>query len=167
MSVERLWAPWRVRYVSNIGRKAKGCIFCRMLKAKNDRKNFIFCRSKTSFAVLNIYPYNNGHCLVLPYRHVKELRDLNGAEREDLWDLLDYTQDLLDDVLHPAGYNIGINYGHVGGAGSPGHVHIHIVPRWKGDVNFMPVTAQTKVIPQSLQELYERLCQRCRSVKRK
>ncbi len=155
--MDKLWAPWRQKYVTAIHKNQKGCVFCRMLKEKRDKKNFIFIRCQHSFSVLNIYPYNNGHVLILPYRHVNDLSRLTKNEREDLFDILDETKALLEKVLHPAGFNIGINLGRAAGAGFPGHVHIHLVPRWKGDVNFMPVTAQTKIISQSLKALYEKL----------
>ena len=139
-----------------IGKK-KGCIFCKMLKERKDASNYIFRRSKYSFAVLNLYPYNNGHVLVLPNRHVNNLYKLNRQEREDLMDLLISTQALLESTLKPGGYNIGINLGRVAGAGFPGHLHIHMLPRWKGDVNFMPVIGNVKVISQALKTLYERI----------
>lgn len=155
--MDKLWAPWRVRYVTKIIGQTKGCVFCRILKARQDKKNYIFVRTKHSFAVLNIYPYNNGHTLIVPNRHAKDLDRLTKVEREDLIQLLIYSRRLLDKVLKPAGYNIGINLGRISGAGIPGHLHIHVVPRWRGDVNFMPVTAYTKVISQSLRALFDRL----------
>ena len=155
--MDKLWAPWRARYVTKIIQKTKSCIFCRMLKEKKDTKNFIFQKSAFSFAVLNIYPYNNGHILIVPHRHVNDLSRLNKEEKEDLWRLLEVTKNRLDNVLHPKGYNIGINIGKVAGAGFPGHLHIHVVPRWGGDVNFMPIIGNTKVISRSLRALYLRL----------
>ncbi len=154
MSVKRIWAPWRINYVTAITQKPRGCVFCRMLKEDRDRENLIFIREKYCFAVLNIYPYNNGHAMAIPYRHIKDLRHLRREERNNLFDLVDTTQTLLEKVIKPNGFNIGINVGKVAGAGFPGHAHIHIVPRWNGDVNFMPVTAETKVISQSLRDLY-------------
>ena len=155
--MDKLWAPWRVKYVTKLIRKTRGCVFCRILREKKDKKNFVFHRSICSFAVLNIYPYNNGHILIVPYRHVDDLSKLNRTEKEDLWESLEITKKRLDKVLHPKGYNIGINIGKVAGAGFPGHLHIHVVPRWGGDVNFMPIIGNTKVISQSLQALYRRL----------
>lgn len=155
--MDKLWAPWRMTYVTKLIGKAQRCVFCRILKEKKDQKNFIFLRSRHCFAVLNIYPYNNGHSLVMPYRHVNDISKLTPAEEKDLWKVLLHTQELLKRTLAPTGYNIGINLGRAAGAGFPGHVHVHIVPRWAGDVNFMPVTAETKVISRSLQELYKRL----------
>jgi len=153
----KLWAPWRVNYITKVNKPIKGCVFCNMIKEKKDKKNYIFLRSKHCFAVLNIYPYNNGHTLIVTNRHVNDLNKLRKEEREDLFDLVDEARDLLKKVLSPQAYNIGINIGKVAGAGFPGHLHVHIVPRWKGDVNFMPVTADTKVISQSLDELYKKL----------
>lgn len=156
--VDKLWAPWREEYIVNIhNKKKKGCIFCKIADEKKDRKNHIFVRSQHCYAVLNIYPYNNGHTLVLPYRHCKDLGSLRENELVDLMELLNYTQKLLGGVLKPDGYNIGMNVGKVAGAGVPGHAHFHVVPRWNGDVNFMPVLAETKVMSQSLKVLYDRL----------
>ncbi|MCX5681830.1 MAG: HIT domain-containing protein [Candidatus Omnitrophica bacterium] len=158
MKIKRLWAPWRESYVTAIQKKGKGCVFCRILKEKKDKKNYILKRNKHCFVVLNIFPYNNGHVMIIPNRHVRDLRNMSKEEKEDLFNLLEHAKDLLDKVLRPQGYNIGINLGKTAGAGFPGHFHIHIVPRWKGDVNFMPVTANTRVISQSMRVLFERLC---------
>lgn len=155
--MDKLWAPWREKYITSIKDGERGSIFAQINKAGDDKKHYIFARSEHAFAVLNIYPYNNGHTLIVPTRQVKDLTDLKREEREDLMDLLEEAKALLDEVLKPAGYNIGINLGRVAGAGIPQHLHVHIVPRWKGDVNFMPVTAQTKVISQSLDKTYKAL----------
>ena len=157
--MKQIWAPWRIKYLIQSAHKQKGCLFCRLHKQRRDKTNYIFLRKKHTFAILNTYPYNNGHSLILPYRHVKELGQLPKKEREELFDLLQEVQCLLDRVMKPAGYNIGINYGKVAGAGYPGHVHVHIVPRWNGDVNFMPVVNDTKVVSQSLKALYNQLIQ--------
>ena len=152
--MERLWAPWRLKYIRNILKKQKGCVFCTIFRQKRDAKNYVVMRTKHAYAVLNIYPYNNGHTLVVSNRHVDDFSKLTKAEREDLFELLGTTKALLHKTLKPKGYNIGINLGRVAGAGFPGHVHIHIVPRWKGDVNFMPVLSDTKVISESLESVY-------------
>ena len=154
---QRLWAPWRVGYITALNAQARGCVFCTIKRQKKDRANYIFTRTKYSYAVLNIYPYNNGHVLIIPNKHTSDLSGLTAAEKKDLFSLLESTKALLDRVLKPQGYNIGMNVGKVAGAGFPGHVHIHIVPRWKGDVNFMPVVSGTKVISTSLRALYEEL----------
>ncbi len=158
MTTKLLWAPWRSAYVTSIGKKNAGCVFCRIVKEKNDKKNYIFIRHPFCFAVFNIFPYNNGHVMIIPNRHVNDLKKMTKSEKEDLFSLLEEVKDLLDKVLRPQGYNIGINIGRAAGAGFPGHFHIHVVPRWQGDVNFMPVTAGTKVISQSMDVLFKRLC---------
>ena len=155
--MEKIWAPWRSEYVSKIVKKSRECIFCKMIKEKRDKKNYIFTRSEHCFSVLNVYPYNNGHILIVPNRHVNDLSKLKRQEREDLFDLLEETKACLEKVLKPAGYNIGINLGRAAGAGFPKHLHVHLVPRWFGDVNFMPVTGNTKIISDSLKSLYEKL----------
>ncbi len=155
--VRRLWAPWRNQYINLLKQKKKGCIFCRMGSEKKDHANYIFRRTKFCYAVLNIYPYNNGHVLIVPKRHANDLVKLTKEEKADLYQLLEDTKVLLDTVLSPDGYNIGLNLGRVAGAGFPGHVHIHLVPRWNGDVNFMPVVGEAKVISQSLRALYQKL----------
>lgn len=153
--MDKLWAPWRVKYITKIVKEPKGCVFCRMIKQGNDKKNFIVARTRHCFSVLNIYPYNNGHLLVIPNRHISELSQLTKNERNDLMDLLEESQGMLEKTMKAQGFNVGMNLGKVAGAGFPGHLHIHIVPRWKGDVNFMSAIAETKVISQSLQALHK------------
>ena len=153
--MQRLWAPWREEYITKVHKNQhKGCIFCRIVKAKNDAGNFVFLRHETAFAVLNIYPYSNGHCLVLPNRHVSDIDKLKKEELMDVMGLLMDTKRLLTRAVRPDGFNVGLNLGRLAGAGIPGHVHMHLVPRWKGDHNFMPVTAGTKIISQSLDVIY-------------
>lgn len=156
--MDKIWAPWRNKFIAI--RKIKGCIFCTKSKAGRGRFQtvpYIIKKSEHSFAILNIYPYNNGHIMVAPLRHVKDLKGLNDAELLDIIKLTRDMQALLEKKLKPHGFNIGINTGKVAGAGYKGHLHIHIVPRWEGDNNFMPVIADTKVVPQALKELYKTL----------
>ena len=155
--MNRLYAPWREAYISQLMVKQKDCVFCRILKCKKDKQQGVFIRKPHAYAVLNLFPYSNGHCLVVPARHVGDISRLTQAEYAGLMELLRETKDLLEDVLEPHGFNVGMNLGRIAGAGIPGHVHVHIVPRWKGDHNFMPVTAATKVISQSLAVLYKKL----------
>lgn len=155
--MDKLWAPWRMKYVTKIVKEEKNCVFCGILKEEDDKKNCIFVRRDYAFSVLNIYPYNNGHALIVTNRHVDDLSKLKKNERECLFDLLQETKDLLFKVMNPTGFNIGINIGKDAGAGFPGHLHVHCVPRWRGDANFMPVTGGAKVMSQSLEELYEML----------
>ena len=151
--MNRLWAPWRIKYIKNT--KNKKCIFCVALKSK--RQNYIILKTKYSASMLNIFPYNNGHTMVFPLRHIKDLSQLKETEILDLFTNLNYTKKLLDKVLSPDGYNIGINLSEAAGAGLACHMHIHIVPRWRGDTNFMPTIYNTKIISQSLDELYKQL----------
>jgi ATP adenylyltransferase len=153
--MKKIWAPWRSRFIYD--RKRKGCIFCNALSSGKDEKSFILKRTKLSFAILNIYPYNNGHIMIAPKRHKPSLTKLTKEELTDLMLLLNESTEAITKVLKPDGYNIGVNIGKVAGAGFPGHIHIHIVPRWGGDTNFMPVLSHTKVISESLNSLYKRL----------
>jgi ATP adenylyltransferase len=148
--MNKLWAPWRITYIKR--KKDKGCIFCRALKSKAG--NYVVIENKYSFAMLNLYPYNNGHLMVAPIRHTGEISDLKDKELLDIFLTLDVAKKSLDRILKPKGYNIGINISRDAGAGVTGHLHIHIVPRFRGDTNFMPVIFNTKVISQSLDELY-------------
>lgn len=151
MTLQKLWAPWRVGYIVQArGRKTQACLFCRLRRQKPDSKNLVLTRGKLGFSLLNRFPYNNGHLMVAPYRHVGRVELLTAEE----WvDLLEMTRDAIQRItrlLHPHGYNLGINQGRVAGAGILGHIHLHLVPRWEGDTNFMPVVNGTKVISQSL-----------------
>jgi ATP adenylyltransferase len=152
--MDRLWAPWRIGYVKT-KRREKGCLFCRAKKSIN--KYRVFLKTRHSFSMLNIYPYNNGHVMVVPSRHVRDIAGLTDQEALDLIKALNKTKLLLDRALRPQGYNIGINISQSAGAGIVGHLHIHIVPRWRGDTNFMPTVFNAKVILQSLDELYRQL----------
>ena len=162
--MEKIWAPWRMSYIKNAkngprkrSESLKSCLFCRVLRSKKDKKNLVLLRSKHSFAVLNLYPYNNGHMMASPIRHVSSIELLNDPEICDLINTIKKAKLLLGRVLKPEGYNIGINIGRAAGAGIIGHLHIHIVPRWNGDTSFMPILSNTKVISQSLNELYGKL----------
>ena len=154
--MKRLWAPWRKAYMDKTMKKQE-CIFCAKHEDNNDRKNHIIQRGELCFVMMNIYPYNNGHLMAAPYRHTGDLDDLTQDELMEMMELVKVSTQKLKSAVCPHGFNIGINLGEVAGAGFPGHIHIHIVPRWQGDTNFMPVTAGTKVIPQSLDDLYEKL----------
>lgn len=153
--MDKLWAPWRINYLR--AKKSKICIFCKAFKSNKDKENFVIYRSKFSFAILNIFPYNNGHTMVAPVRHISCLSKLENKEILDLNLNMVKIINVLKKTLKPEGFNIGINLGKCAGAGVPGHLHIHIVPRWKGDTNFMPTVAETKIISQSLEELYLKL----------
>lgn len=151
--MDKLWAPWRIRYVSS--KKQKKCIFCQA--ARSHLKSYVIFKTRHSIAMLNIFPYNNGHIMISPLRHIGDFSGLAEKEGLDLFWSINKAKLLLDKVLKPHGYNIGINISADAGAGITGHLHIHIVPRFKGDTNFMPVIYNTKIISQSLDELCKRL----------
>ena len=162
MSHETLWAPWRLNYIVNAVDKdavaPKGdCFLCRYREETRDAENYVVDRSEHSLIVLNRFPYNNGHLLIAPREHKGGLAELSDAELFDLQVQTRRMVKLLSLVMGAEGFNVGLNLGRVAGAGLPGHLHWHIVPRWSGDVNFMPVVADTKVIPQSLDALYQLL----------
>lgn len=153
--MDRLWAPWRTKYIQKIHR-IKKCIFCKR-NSKKDKNEFVIKRNTHCFAILNLYPYNNGHVLIAPYRHLSDLELLHKEEISDIMDLVKETISVLKKILKPSGFNVGINLGRCAGAGFTEHMHIHIVPRWNGDANFMPVISSTKVISESLEELFNKV----------
>lgn len=154
-SMERVWAPWRKAYI--VGSREGGCIFCLKPRKNDDRANLILNRERTCFTIMNIFPYNNGHLMVAPFRHTGKLEDLEDGELLELFSEVRRWTGILGEVYRPEGFNIGINLGTVAGAGFAGHLHVHIVPRWNGDTNFMPVTGETKVLSESLEASYELL----------
>jgi ATP adenylyltransferase len=152
---ERLWAPWRLEYVTG-GGDADGCIFCAKAEAE-DVEELVVHRGERAFVVMNLYPYSNGHLMVAPYRHVARPGDLDAGERAEVWALLDRAIGVLTAVMAPHGFNAGLNLGRVAGAGVEDHLHMHVVPRWNGDTNFMPVLADVKVMPEHLQRTAARV----------
>jgi ATP adenylyltransferase len=153
--MEVLWAPWRMTYIT--GDREQGCPLCSLLKEKEDKGNLVLYRSSRSFLVMNRFPYTNGHLMASPSRHVASLDELDEGEMVDLMALLKKSTHLLKKALNPDGFNVGMNIGRVAGAGIEGHIHFHIVPRWNGDTNFMPVLFETKVMPEYLEKTYEKL----------
>jgi ATP adenylyltransferase len=153
--MERLWAPWRIRYI--LGEKDAGCFLCRKPQEADDAKNLILIRDRTCFALLNTFPYNAGHLMVAPYKHTAELEDLAEQELTELMLLTRRCKQVLQKTLKPDGFNVGFNLGRAAGAGVEDHLHLHVVPRWNGDTNFMPVLGETRVVPQALEELYVEL----------
>ena len=153
--MNRIWAPWRIKYITS--EKEKVCIFCKAYKEKKDKKNLVILRSDYSFVLFNKFPYNNGHLLIAPYRHIANLEELKDLEISDIHSILTKMLSVLKKTIKPDGFNIGINLGKVSGAGIEEHLHIHLVPRWNGDTNFMPVISNTKVISQSLEDLYKKI----------
>ncbi len=149
-----LWAPWRMDYI--LRGKPKGCLFCRKPREKKDRANLILYQGKNAFVMMNKFPYSNGHLMVVPKRHCLDFEQLDDKELKEICDLLRVSTRVLKSSLRPHGFNIGMNLGNVGGAGEE-HIHFHIVPRWLGDTNFMPILGETRIIPQYLEETYDRL----------
>jgi ATP adenylyltransferase len=162
--MDQLWAPWRLSYVATAKtpRADDACFLCTGLTADDDRTHLIALRTPLSAVVLNRFPYNNGHLLIAPRRHKGRLDELTSEELLETMETLRRMVAILDELMHPDGYNVGLNLGHAAGAGLPGHLHWHVVPRWHGDTNFMPVLSDVKVIVQSLDALYDMLVQRLR-----
>jgi ATP adenylyltransferase len=162
---KNLWAPWRINYIQGLSEeiqpeKESGCFICHNLEnPQDDSKNLVLWRTDKSIVILNRFPYNNGHLLIAPARHIPDLDDAADEELLEILKLVRESQKALSAAIKPHGFNVGMNFGRCGGAGLPGHLHIHIVPRWDGDTNFMSVCSDTKVISQSLTELYELLKQ--------
>ncbi len=155
--MERLWAPWRIKYIREVVpiKKPKKCIFCDAVSSQDLREKLVLFKSKKAFVMLNLFPYNSGHLMVAPIRHIANLEDLLEDEEVELWRLVRLSVKLLKIALKPDGFNIGINLGRVAGAGVEDHLHVHIVPRWCGDTNFMPVIGNTKVIPEAIYDTYD------------
>jgi ATP adenylyltransferase len=153
--MKRIYAPWRYKYVRNPD--LEGCIFCKASKDEYDRKNGILFRGDFSFVLMNKYPYNNGHIMVAPYRHTGDFNALNEDEMIEMSNLLGTWQRVIKQAMHTDGFNIGMNLGRIAGAGFEDHLHYHLVPRWSGDTNFMPIIGETKVIPMSIDEAYDLL----------
>jgi ATP adenylyltransferase len=154
--MDYIWTPWRYRYVADASKDSR-CIFCDALDAGDDRRMLIVLRGKKNFIILNKYPYTSGHVMVVPYVHVANLVD---AEPETLGEMMQMAQRVeraLGDAYHPQGYNLGMNLGRAAGAGVTGHLHLHVLPRWAGDANFMTVTGETRVEPEELSVTYEKL----------
>ena len=155
MILERLWAPWRIEYI--MSRKPPGCIFCDKPAENKDDDNLILHRGKYNFIIINAFPYNNGHMMVVPYRHTATLSGWSSEEQAELLQLADLAVELLKKTMRPDGFNLGINMGLVAGAGVADHIHLHVVPRWNGDTNFMPVISDTRVISEAWRATYEKL----------
>jgi ATP adenylyltransferase len=156
---QRLWAPWRLAYVKDASKETE-CIFCIKPAEDDDEANYIVRRGESAYVILNAFPYTNGHLMIAPYAHIASLRDLDSKMVAEMMALAQLSLRALDDAYSPQGYNVGFNQGRVAGAGFEGHIHMHVVPRWGGDTNFMPVLADTRVLPQSLEDSYRALKER-------
>jgi len=153
--MNRLWAPWRIKYIR--GDKPLGCILCDKPKQKKDKTNLILLKGKTGFVMMNLYPYNNGHLMVCPYKHTDTLEDLSNEVLKDLMKMVKQSLAALRKAFQPEGVNVGLNLGKAAGAGIEDHLHFHVVPRWEGDTNFMTVLSESRVIPEDLSETYRHL----------
>jgi ATP adenylyltransferase len=153
--MKTIWAPWRIEYIRQT--KPKGCILCDKPKEKKDKANGILFRGKFNYIMMNNYPYNPGHLMVVPYRHTANLEELDSKEKLELFEIITRSISALKTALNPAGFNVGINLGRVAGAGIDDHIHAHVVPRWNGDNNFMPVIADVRVVPQAVADTYQQL----------
>lgn len=151
--MKHLWSPWRLEYLT--APEAKSCIFCHAAGSDADRENLVLLRGARAFLILNRYPYNNGHFMSVPYDHVPSLEDLDELTLTEMMLLLNRGIAALRAIMHPDGFNIGANLGHAAGAGIRDHVHIHAVPRWEGDTNFMPVIGDMRVVPQTWLQTYD------------
>lgn len=150
--MEKLWSPWRSQYIESFKDKkeSSGCIFCAAPRNTKDPDSLVVATARCTFTVLNLYPYNNGHLMIVPYRHIQSLDDLTGEEHAEIFAQITLACKALKHCSNPAGFNIGANIGQVSGAGIADHIHFHVVPRWNGDTNFMPVLGEVKVLSQDL-----------------
>lgn len=155
--MDHLWSPWRLEYI--LGPKAQHCVFCQKLTRNDDQAEHILLRGQASYLTLNKYPYNNGHLLVIPYAHVPSLEDLPADTLTEIMLLVNKGMAALRLAMRPQGFNVGANLGKVAGAGIEAHVHLHVVPRWSADTNFMTVVGETRTIPESLDQTFASLCQ--------
>ena len=154
--MDRLWSPWRYAYIRKAS-PSDACIFCAKSAANNDRENYILLRGRHNFVLLNLYPYTNGHLMVAPYEHVATLEDARPETLAEMMELTREGETHLRAVYQAKGINLGMNIGESAGAGVAGHIHMHVLPRWPGDANFMTVVAETRVLPESLETTYEKL----------
>ncbi len=157
--MKRLFSPWRSAYIKTFKseKKSRQCLFCRIAREKKDAKNLVLRRGKTCYVVLNLFPYNSGHLLIVPYKHTPSFEDLSSEEYADAMNVTATCMKALKKISKPQGYNFGANLGRVAGAGIEQHVHFHLVPRWNGDTNFLPVLSDTKLVSEDLKETWKRL----------
>ena len=158
MANQRIWAPWRLAYVKDASKETEDeCIFCAKPAEDDDEANLVLHRGRRCFVILNLFPYTNGHLMIAPYEHRSRLQDLDAETVAEMMGLAQRAMDRLEQIYAPQGYNVGFNQGRAAGAGVEHHIHMHVVPRWGGDTNFMPVIADARVMPQTLEQSYEAL----------
>ena len=161
--MDRLWSPWRYHYVSSVS-PGDECIFCAKAREQRDEENLIVFRAPRSYVLLNLFPYTTGHLMITPYRHVANLEELDEDESAELMQLARASVRHLKQVYRPQGFNLGMNLGECAGAGIAGHLHLHVLPRWTGDANFMTTIAETRVMPEDLRETWRKLAAAFRGV---
>jgi ATP adenylyltransferase len=154
--MDYLWTPWRYAYVASTA-KNSSCIFCDAVKAGDDAKALIVCRGQHCFVILNAYPYTPGHVMIVPYAHLDELRKLSSEAANEMMALSQRMESVLRELYRPDGINLGMNIGKAAGAGVAGHIHMHVLPRWVADANFMSVVGETRILPETLQETWKRM----------
>jgi ATP adenylyltransferase len=154
--MKRLWTPWRMPYLRGEDKRSDGCVFCHKLKSSDDKEHILY-RAKSCYVTLNRYPYSNGHLMVIPNVHVPSLEDLDEPTLSEMMQVVNLSLAVLREIYAPHGFNIGVNLGKAAGAGIAEHVHMHVVPRWTADTNFMPVVGETRVIPELLDDAYAQL----------
>ncbi len=156
--MDRLWRPWRLGYVSNIERtRDEECIFCSKPSEEDELTALILHRGEAAYIIMNLFPYNTGHVMVAPYRHVGAIEELTPSESSEIIELTTLAVRAIKQEMKPQGFNLGMNLGKAAGAGFADHLHMHVVPRWQGDTNFMPVVGQSKVMPETVEDSYRRL----------
>ncbi len=160
--IRTVFTPWRLSYITGFKRRSdarkKRCFLCDAAQhPERDQETLVLYRGERAFIIMNKYPYNTGHLLIAPYRHVGDWADLTPKERAEIGELITLAEEKLRELLHPDGFNVGINIGAVAGAGLPGHVHVHVVPRWRGDTNFLPVVSDVRLVPENVEGTYARL----------
>lgn len=155
--MQHLWAPWRMQFIHDLRERTGGCIFCEIAGPGDDRERLVLHRGERCFVVMNRYPYNNGHCMIIPYRHAGDIASFSEAEYAEMMRLAATSVGILSQRLEAEGFNCGINIGKVAGAGIVDHLHFHVVPRWCGDANFLPILGETRSMPEYLSQTYDRL----------
>lgn len=155
--MEHLWAPWRMKFIEELRNKGSGCIFCELAAEGDDRKRLILHRGKRCYAVMNRFPYNNGHLMIVPYKHTGSLDDLSDEENAEIIRFCSHSVKIAEKTLNAEGFNCGFNIGAAAGAGIKDHIHLHVVPRWCGDANFLPIIGDTRSMPEYLEDTYDRM----------
>jgi|SRR5215813_894912 len=154
--MEHIWSPWRYRYIASAD-KQDACVFCTIQNSRDDATNFVLYRGRLVFVVLNLFPYTSGHLMIVPYEHTASFARLNQEATSEMFELAKRSQAILDEEYHADGFNIGLNLGRAAGAGIADHIHVHVVPRWMGDANFVSIIGETRVLPEDLATTYQRL----------